>query len=493
MFVKSFTASGELNASRCVACFAVTAAWCWLVLKGYGDPAPFVFNDEFGGLFGAFPSAILFLCILGMAQGVALNWRLLRLACCAAMCAPVLMGLRTAADIAPILEIGVNVISGFGLAAAITALSMETANLTAKEIPAVTALAILASAVAIELVILMRPETLLLMPIVLALLFLVLLPVDSVQPSQSAGMLSTMHTTDISRGLRKLFFLYFLTGLSFGLYYSLMAVMEPLLPKPRFMLPGAMAAGCLFCAGCIYLACKTAIFRIILLMLPILVVGYTAWPLLHRESPAVSLASLHLAYILLATLALTSIFLVCGRLKRIQPSAAAALTGAGHACLLAGILLGACAMPVIRHSFSSGTNVNHIFVVISITILISSWSYTYLLGKIHFWNMAFGGERKCRQAPQAAASIWEQMETKPEKPKLELSDYEKIFREMGLTKQQAIIASLLAAKQKDDEICSALNISPNTFKTHIRNILKRLDIKSRHELAWLAETRSRAA
>ena len=32
---------------------------------------------------------------------------------------------------------------------------------------------------------------------------------------------------------------------------------------------------------------------------PLLVVGYTAWPLLHRESPALSLDSLHFAYTLL--------------------------------------------------------------------------------------------------------------------------------------------------------------------------------------------------
>ena len=57
--------------------------------------------------------------------------------------------------------------------------------------------------------------------------------------------------------------------------------------------------------------------------------------------------------------------------------------------------------------------------------------------------------------------------------------------ELGLTRQQAMIAALLARKTPDTTICDNLNISPSTLKTHIRNIHRRLGISSRHELAWL--------
>lgn len=45
---------------------------------------------------------------------------------------------------------------------------------------------------------------------------------------------------------------------------------------------------------------------------------------------------------------------------------------------------------------------------------------------------------------------------------------------------------MLARKRHDADICASLNISPSTLKTHIRNILRRLNINSRHELPWLA-------
>ena len=66
-----------------------------------------------------------------------------------------------------------------------------------------------------------------------------------------------------------------------------------------------------------------------------------------------------------------------------------------------------------------------------------------------------------------------------------LEELEAHFRELGLTRQQAMIAALLARKTPDTTICDSLNISPSTLKTHIRNIHRRLGISSRHELAWL--------
>ena len=66
-----------------------------------------------------------------------------------------------------------------------------------------------------------------------------------------------------------------------------------------------------------------------------------------------------------------------------------------------------------------------------------------------------------------------------------IEELETHFRDLGLTRQQAMIAALLARKTPDTTICDNLNISPSTLKTHIRNIHRRLGISSRHELAWL--------
>ena len=46
----------------------------------------------------------------------------------------------------------------------------------------------------------------------------------------------------------------------------------------------------------------------------------------------------------------------------------------------------------------------------------------------------------------------------------------------GLTHQQSIISILLSQKISEDIICDILSISPLTLETHIRNILKRMNI-----------------
>ena len=67
-----------------------------------------------------------------------------------------------------------------------------------------------------------------------------------------------------------------------------------------------------------------------------------------------------------------------------------------------------------------------------------------------------------------------------------IEEVEAHFRELGLTRQQAMIAAMLARKTPDAAICETLNISPSTLKTHIRNIHKRMGINSRHELLWIS-------
>ena len=101
------------------------------------------------------------------------------------------------------------------------------------------------------------------------------------------------------------------------------------------------------------------------------------------------------------------------------------------------------------------------------------------LEKMGFFRLAKAeagsGERAAEKVPGTPLSLME----------WPIEEVEAHFRELGLTRQQAMIAAMLARKTPDAAICETLNISPSTLKTHIRNIHRRLGISSRHELAWL--------
>lgn len=55
-----------------------------------------------------------------------------------------------------------------------------------------------------------------------------------------------------------------------------------------------------------------------------------------------------------------------------------------------------------------------------------------------------------------------------------------------LTGREKEVLGLVAADKQDKEIAAALNISLNTVKTHMRNILSKLQVSSRYEAAWIA-------
>ena len=101
------------------------------------------------------------------------------------------------------------------------------------------------------------------------------------------------------------------------------------------------------------------------------------------------------------------------------------------------------------------------------------------LEKVGFFRLAKTEEQGRSPDKQPAPSTPQSLMDWP------LEELEAHFRELGLTRQQAMIAALLARKTPDATICDTLNISPSTLKTHIRNIHRRLGISSRHELAWL--------
>lgn len=478
-------------------------AWLWLAFRSYGDPEPFPFSDEFGRLFAALPCTALFLLLLGL-------WRdrlragsmLSRLwtAGCAALCSPLLLNLHipslTGMTAGMAVGMAVSALSGFGFAVGFVVLGMGVASLSRRGILLVVSAGIIVSRAVIHGLLALRPEGLLLLPVVFALAAKLLLeapaPPDE-EDSHPSGRNSLTESPDPAAriNLWPVYAVYALTGFSHGLYYSLLAVMEPLPPRPTPYVLLIVTLSCLVFSLCIHLARRAPIWRTALLMGPLLVVGYTAWPLLHRESPALSLDSLHFAYALLGVYSYTTLFYAASWLNARRQGNGIRLIGLGGAVLLFSLLPGTYALPGIRASLSHGTTVNYLFALLAVTILLSSSTYVFLLERLGFWEGA-------RPAPGAFAPVTLSgtqaenagAETPQEKGQsgaenLSRTECERLFRHLGLTRQQALIAAMLTQKSHDADICASLNISPSTLKTHIRNILRRLNINSRHELPWL--------
>ena len=299
-------------------------AWLWLVFRSYGDPEPFLFNDEFGRLFAVLPCAALFLLLFGLwRERLRADGMLARLwiAGCAGLISPLLLSLDLALFDNAAAGAMISALAGFGFAVGFTVLGMGVASLSRAGILVVVSGGIIASRALIHGLLSLRPESLLLLPVVFALAAKLLLepppappapPEAADNPAQGersgAPESAAMPAPPGLTGLAPIYAVYALTGLSHGLYYSLLAVMEPLLPRPKPHLLLIVVLSCLISPLCIHLARRASLWRTILLMGPLLVVGYTAWPLLHRESPALSLDSLHFAYTLLGVYSYTTLF-----------------------------------------------------------------------------------------------------------------------------------------------------------------------------------------
>lgn len=55
----------------------------------------------------------------------------------------------------------------------------------------------------------------------------------------------------------------------------------------------------------------------------------------------------------------------------------------------------------------------------------------------------------------------------------------------GLTLREKEVLSLITAGFSNKEIADHLAIAPNTVKNHVHNLLEKLNVRSRHEAAWL--------
>ncbi len=58
-----------------------------------------------------------------------------------------------------------------------------------------------------------------------------------------------------------------------------------------------------------------------------------------------------------------------------------------------------------------------------------------------------------------------------------------------LTLREKDVLSLVSQGKSDKEIATLLSISLHTVKSHLRNILAKLQVNSRREAAWLAKNK----
>lgn len=462
-----------LQPARAAASVSLLAAWSWLVLRGYGDPAPFVFNDEFGTLAGTLPGAMCCLCfqvILRKTPPYGMLWNL----GCVALCCPAFLDIFAALRSHGIVEVILNIITGFGFAATFTAIAAQMNMLTTNGLIAASCGGLIFGCGLIQGVLLLNNDSLVLMPVVIALLLRLI-----------GGNPDFRHTIPEKNAVNfkvkcGMLAIFVVAGFSFGLYGSMLAVMIPLLPRPYMPMAVTFAAATCVSGVSIYMARRNLFWRIGLLVCPFILIGYTAWPILHRESPAISLISLHLANIFMATLTTITVFYSDDHPRRPAVPTIDKLFSINCSGLLFGIICGLCLMPVVRNAFSLGIAINYLFALLSLTILISCWSMIYSLGKMKFWKLKIISMNKNSTEQNLSAEEAEEDENKIRE------SYEMIFSEMRLTRQQSVVAAYLAVKKDDAFICAALSISPNTLKTHVRNILQRLNINSRYELPWLA-------
>ena len=58
---------------------------------------------------------------------------------------------------------------------------------------------------------------------------------------------------------------------------------------------------------------------------------------------------------------------------------------------------------------------------------------------------------------------------------------------LGLTMREQEVLALMAAGQSNKEIARSLNVSPNTVKTHVGNLYKKLDVAKRTQAVRKAQ------
>jgi DNA-binding CsgD family transcriptional regulator len=89
-----------------------------------------------------------------------------------------------------------------------------------------------------------------------------------------------------------------------------------------------------------------------------------------------------------------------------------------------------------------------------------------------------------------ALGIWAGRRLTPPPPRAAFQRNEAAIRSLGLTPRECEILARLASGQSNKELARALDISPNTVKTHLTNLFAKLEVDRRiqaiEKARWLA-------
>lgn len=445
------------------------AAWLWLALHGNADAEFWVYNDEFGRLLAILPCAACTLAgIAGKGHGLKNTNLLNRLWAVAPLCMmiPVLLAVDIPFLAPQVLRYAISISAGIGFAVAFLVVGSGIATLSARNIVMVAGGGMLIANILVAGMVLMPQRTLVLMYFMLSAAIKLLVPVPSAASSLGRCTLSVRDIVLYSC-------IFGATGFSRSIYYGLFTITSTWLPDSltdTLLIPGA---ACLLSLFCIQLSTRSARGKSLLLVVPVLLVGYTAWPMLHRESLGLSMLTLCFTYTVLDVFSYLVLFYTASRLGGLHRQN---LLAWGGSTLVFGLWLGSFAQPYIRDTLSQGVIVNYMFGFLAMLLLGNSLAFALLLENVGFWGATRPVKMGPSSADEAAAGGAELLPA-------EVCDI--LLRQMDLTRQQALIATLIAQKRTDVEICASLNISQSTLKTHVRNILKRLGLNSRYEIAWL--------
>lgn len=133
---------------------------------------------------------------------------------------------------------------------------------------------------------------------------------------------------------------------------------------------------------------RSPIWYAFLLVIPVLVVGYTAWPLLHRESPGLSLGGLLFGYTLLNIYMMTAFLHTVSYRKgtrRLQ------LLACGIGGIALASWMGSHNSGWITESIARGDSLNSLFAFQAFAILAGSFIFVVYLEKVGFFPSGEGG------------------------------------------------------------------------------------------------------
>lgn len=381
---------------------ALFFSWLWQAFRLYSYPGLVPYNDEAGELF----HLPLFTGLALLAYGLRLRFRFTEQESCQGYVLPVLGSTRLRRRLVTLLLMwtpvvlmvtpvsnefsgwvrsgswAVSALAGIGAGIAGCRIGLALCRFSGGQLVLSLGLASIVAPICNYLV-LLCPEPYWVIPALLFPALFALLP--SVYPTASGE--EGEHTYPFSRIPLFLWCGCLLTAFSESAYYNLYGALEPVMPGPSLSVLVLVVLGGLSALLVLGQAHRSPIWYAFLLVIPVLVVGYTAWPLLHRESPGLSLGGLLFGYTLLNIYMMTAFLHTVSYRKgtrRLQ------LLACGIGGIALASWMGSHNSGWITESIARGDSLNSLFAFQAFAILAGSFIFVVYLEKVGFFRLAKG-------------------------------------------------------------------------------------------------------